>query len=98
MRRTELHALTLNHVAWLALSGITTTVLWVLYCEAIKPGDVSTAPLIDKGSVVVAVRRRADRNGEEVGLERRARRQPFGTRDSAKNGGYVKATVLFALT
>lgn len=53
--RVELQALSLNNVAWLALSAVTTTLSWIFYYKAIKLGDVSTVALIDKGSVVVAV-------------------------------------------
>jgi len=53
--RAELHAVSMNNVAWLALSAVTTTLSWVFYYKAIKLGDVSTVALIDKGSVVVAV-------------------------------------------
>jgi len=53
--RTELNAVSMNNVAWLALSAVTTTLSWVFYYKAIKLGDVSTVALIDKGSVVVAV-------------------------------------------
>lgn len=53
--RTELHTVSMNNVAWLALSAVTTAVSWIFYYKAIKLGDVSTVALIDKGSVVVAV-------------------------------------------
>jgi len=47
--------LTWNHVYWLALSAVTTTISWIFYYKAIQEGNVSTVALIDKGSVVVAI-------------------------------------------
>ena len=53
--RGEWGSLTGRNMAWLALSGLTTTLSWVCYYRAIKLGEVSTVALIDKGSFIVAV-------------------------------------------
>ena len=44
-----------QNIAWLALSGVTTTASWIFYYKAIAVGEVSTVALIDKGSFLVAV-------------------------------------------
>lgn len=53
--REQFGALTRQNIAWLGLSGATTTISWVFYYKALKDGEVSTVALIDKGSFVVAV-------------------------------------------
>ena len=53
--RAELGMVTRHNLAWLGLSGLTTTLSWWFYYRALKVGEVSTIALIDKGSFVVAV-------------------------------------------
>lgn len=50
-----LSAVGTRNLLWLGLSGVTTALLWIFYYKALKVGDVATVPLIDKGSVVVAM-------------------------------------------
>jgi transporter family protein len=61
-----LNALTFNHVrqlqglsrsdiAFLCLSGLTTTLSWLFYYRAIKEGEVSVVASIDKASVVITI-------------------------------------------
>ncbi|MFN2476966.1 MAG: EamA family transporter [Chthoniobacterales bacterium] len=51
----QFSALNRTNFFWLGLSGVTTTISWVLYYKAIKEGEVSTVAILDKGSIVVAV-------------------------------------------
>jgi len=51
----ELPSLSKGTMWWLGLSGVTTSLSWILYYKTLKHGEVSTIALIDKGSVVVAV-------------------------------------------
>ncbi len=55
VERTQLQTLKWNHVAWLALSAVTTAISWIFYFKAIHEGQVSTVVIIDKGSFIVAV-------------------------------------------
>jgi transporter family protein len=47
--------LTKVDIAFLAVSGITTSLSWIFYYKAIKIGDVSQVALIDKGSIVITL-------------------------------------------
>ncbi len=53
--RADFAAVGPRNYAWLAVSAATTVASWVFYYKALKPGEVSTIALIDKGSFVVAV-------------------------------------------
>lgn len=53
--REQLSQISWVNVAWLALSGLTTSLSWIFYYKALKEGDVSTIAIIDKGSMLVAV-------------------------------------------
>lgn len=53
--RADLQHVTRYNLAWLAASGLTTTLSWWFYYRALKLGEVSTIALIDKASFVVAV-------------------------------------------
>jgi bacterial/archaeal transporter family protein len=47
--------LTKIDIAFLAVSGITTSLSWIFYYKAIKIGNVSQVALIDKGSIVITL-------------------------------------------
>ena len=53
--RADIATIGRSNLFWLGLSGITTSVSWILYYKALKLGEVSTVALIDKGSFIVAV-------------------------------------------
>lgn len=53
--RSELATLARSNLFWLGLSGVTTSLSWIMYYKALKLGEVSTIALIDKGSFLVAV-------------------------------------------
>lgn len=53
--RAEIGTIAPANLLWLGLSGVTTTLSWIFYYQALKMGEVSTIALIDKGSFVVAV-------------------------------------------
>lgn len=42
-------------VLYLCLSGITTSLSWILYYRAIKDGDISIVASIDKASIVIVL-------------------------------------------
>ncbi len=42
-------------IGFLALSGLTTSLSWIMYYKAIKIGPVSQVALIDKGSIVITL-------------------------------------------
>jgi len=45
----------LHDIAFLILSGITTSLSWIFYYKSIKLGKVSTVALIDKGSILITL-------------------------------------------
>lgn len=53
--RSQFGSITRANLAWLGLSGVTTSLSWIFYYKALKQGEVSTIALIDKGSFVVAI-------------------------------------------
>jgi transporter family protein len=54
-RVREVNALTKADIAFLCLSGLTTTLSWIFYYKAIKAGEVSVVAAIDKASVVITI-------------------------------------------
>jgi transporter family protein len=54
-RVREISALTKADIAFLCLSGLTTTLSWIFYYKAIKEGEVSVVAAIDKASVVITI-------------------------------------------
>jgi transporter family protein len=54
-RVREISALTKGDIAFLCLSGLTTTLSWIFYYKAIKEGEVSIVASIDKASVVITI-------------------------------------------
>ena len=51
----QLGNLTRSDIAFLCLSGLTTTLSWIFYYRAIKLGEVSVVASIDKASVVITI-------------------------------------------
>jgi bacterial/archaeal transporter family protein len=51
----EMSMVTRADVAFLFLSGVTTTLSWLFYYRAIKEGNVSVVAGIDKASVVITI-------------------------------------------
>lgn len=51
----DLPALTGRSALWLAASGVTTTLSWLLYYRAMKLGPVSYVAIIDKGSILITL-------------------------------------------
>lgn len=47
--------LTKMDIAFLAISGVTTSLSWIFYYKAIKIGNVSQVALIDKGSILITL-------------------------------------------
>jgi bacterial/archaeal transporter family protein len=47
--------LTKVDVAFLTVSGLTTSLSWIFYYKAIKIGNVSQVALIDKGSIIITL-------------------------------------------
>ncbi|WP_310589077.1 EamA family transporter [Fibrella forsythiae] len=50
-----MNQLTGRIVAFLAVSGLTTSLSWVFYYKAIQIGRVSDVALIDKGSILITI-------------------------------------------
>ncbi|RZJ33505.1 MAG: EamA family transporter [Flavobacterium sp.] len=42
-------------IAFLTISGVTTSLSWIFYYKAIKIGNVSQVALIDKGSIIITI-------------------------------------------
>ena len=51
----ELSKLTSSDLAFLTLSGLTTSLSWIFYYKAIKIGPVSQVALIDKASILITL-------------------------------------------
>jgi len=51
----QMSNLTWADIAFLCLSGLTTTLSWIFYYKAIKMGDVSVVASIDKASLVITI-------------------------------------------
>ncbi len=49
------HQLSSKAIAFLVLSGLTTSFSWIFYYKAIKMGDVSVVASIDKGSLLITL-------------------------------------------
>jgi transporter family protein len=51
----QLSSLTRSDIAFLAISGLLTTLSWIFYYRAMKLGDVSVVASIDKASLVITI-------------------------------------------
>ncbi|MGN6645422.1 MAG: EamA family transporter [Cytophaga sp.] len=51
----EISNLSGRAIAFLALSGVTTSLSWIFYYKAIKIGEVSYVAAIDKGSIIITL-------------------------------------------